>query len=212
HARVEFEDARFVVGVLPHLLEGGPPAVLRVLALVQTRLRVPSAEEHDSLRPLAAGRSDRPNVARERILLQVKEALCQRVRPAPGDPATGQLLNDARIREHLTTIRELRPSKVALLAHQSRPGKDDFTTLEAHAERIGALLGRPVRYVSSLFGRPAIEAIDAMQVGDVIVLENTRFYAEEEALADAKLEKMAKTHIVQRLAPHAEYFILDAFA
>jgi len=52
---------------------------------------------------------------------------------SPVDPATGQLLNDARIREHLTTIRELRHSKVALLAHQSRPGKDDFTTLEAHA-------------------------------------------------------------------------------
>jgi len=69
-----------------------------------------------------------------------------------------------------------------------------------------------VRYVSSLFGRPAIEAIEAMQVGDVVVLENTRFYSEEEALADAKLEKMVKTHIVQRLAPHAEYFILDAFA
>ena len=131
---------------------------------------------------------------------------------SPVDPATGQLLNDARIREHLTTIRELRHSKVVLLAHQSRPGKDDFTTLEAHAERIAALLGRPVRYVSSLFGRPAIEAIEAMQVGDVIVLENTRFYSEEEALADAKLEKMVKTHIVQRLAPHAEYFILDAFA
>src|SRR2546421_270151 len=131
---------------------------------------------------------------------------------SPGDPATGQLLNDARIREHLTTIRELRLSKVVLLAHQSRPGKDDFTTLEAHAERIAALLGRPVRYVSSLFGRPAIEAIGAMEVGDVVVLENTRFYAEEEALADAKLEKMAKTPIVQRLAPHAEYFILAAFA
>src|SRR5256884_2265485 len=131
---------------------------------------------------------------------------------SPVDPATGQLLNDARIREHLTTIRELRHSKVALLAHQSRPGKDDFTTLEAHAERIGALLGRPVRYVSSLFCRPAIEAIESMQVGDGVVLENLRFYAEEEALADAKLEKMAKTHIVQRLAPHAEYFILDAFA
>src|SRR5437899_203498 len=131
---------------------------------------------------------------------------------SPVDPATGQLLNDARIREHLTTIRELRLSKVVLLAHQSRPGKDDFTTLEAHAERIAALLGRPVRYVSSLFGRPAIEAIGAMAVGAVVVLENTRFYAEEEALADTKLEKMAKTHIVQRLAPHAEYFILDAFA
>src|SRR5438552_4020896 len=124
---------------------------------------------------------------------------------SPVDPATGQLLNDAR-------IRELRHSKTVVLAHQSRPGKDDFTTLEAHAERIGALLGRPVRYVSSLFGRPAIEAIEAMHPGDVVVLENTRFYAEEEALADAKLEKMAMTHIVRRLAPLASYFILDAFA
>jgi phosphoglycerate kinase len=131
---------------------------------------------------------------------------------SPVDPATGQLLNDSRIREHLSTIKELRHSKVVLLAHQSRPGKDDFTTLEAHAERLGALLGRPVRYVSSLFGRPAIEAIESMHAGDVVVLENTRFYSEEEALADAKLEKMAKTHIVRRLAPHAQYFVLDAFA
>src|SRR6266566_5086518 len=53
---------------------------------------------------------------------------------SPVDPATGQLLNDARIREHLTTIRDLRHSKVVVMAHQSRPGKDDFTTLEAHAE------------------------------------------------------------------------------
>src|SRR6266571_1795003 len=131
---------------------------------------------------------------------------------SPINPATGQLLNDARIREHLTTIRELRRSKVALLAHQSRPGKDDFTSLEVHAERIATLLGRPVRFVPSLFGRPAVEAIQGMRVGDVVVLENTRFYSEEEALADAKLEKMATTHIVQRLAPLAEYFVLDAFA
>lgn len=131
---------------------------------------------------------------------------------SPVDPATGALLNDARIREHLTTIRELRHSKVVVLAHQSRPGKDDFTTLEAHAERLGALLGRPVRYVSSLFGKPATEAIESMRTGDVVMLENTRFYSEEEALADAKLEKMAKTHIVRRLAPHAQYFVLDAFA
>ena len=131
---------------------------------------------------------------------------------SPVDPASGALLNDARIREHLVTLKELRHSKVVLLAHQSRPGKDDFTTLEAHAERIGALLGRPVRHVSSLFGKPAIEAIESMRTGDVVVLENTRFYSEEEALADAKLEKMAKTHIVRRLAPHASYFVLDAFA
>src|SRR5437870_10278046 len=118
---------------------------------------------------------------------------------SPIDPATGELLNDARIREHLITIRELRGAKVALLAHQSRPGKDDFTTLEVHAERIGALLGRPVRYVSSLLGRPAIAAIESMRPGYVVVLANTRFFSEDAALSDANLEKMPKRHIVQRL-------------
>ena len=131
---------------------------------------------------------------------------------SPIDPTTGRLLNDARMREHLATIRDLRNTKAAILAHQSRPGKDDFTTLQAHAERLEALLGRPVRYVDSLFGRHALDAIKAMQVGDVILLENTRFYAEEEALADAKFEKMAKSHMVRRLAPLADFFVLDAFA
>src|SRR5438046_10369019 len=76
---------------------------------------------------------------------------------SPVDPATGQLLNDARIREHLTTIRELRHSKVALLAHQSRPGKDDFTTREAPAHPIRARLGRRVRHVASHYRRPQTE-------------------------------------------------------
>ncbi len=131
---------------------------------------------------------------------------------SPIDPATGRLLNDARIREHLATIRDLRETRLAVLAHQSRPGKDDFTTLEAHAERMSALLGRPVAYVDSLFGRHAVESIQGMKPGDVVLLENTRFFAEEEALADAKFEKMAKAMMVRRLAPLARYFVLDAFA
>jgi len=131
---------------------------------------------------------------------------------SPIDPASGRLLNDARLREHLSTIRDLRHAKTVVLAHQSRPGKDDFTTLEAHADRMSALLGRPVTYVDSLFSGAAVQAIQAMHAGDVLVLENTRFYAEEEALADAKIEKMAKTHMVRRLAPLADYFVLDAFA
>jgi len=131
---------------------------------------------------------------------------------SPIDPATGRLLNDARIREHLATIRDLREARVAILAHQSRPGKDDFTTMESHAERMAALLGRPVRYVDSLFGKSAIDAVQGMRPGDVVLLENTRFFAEEEALADAKFEKMAKAMMVRKLAPLAQYFVLDAFA
>lgn len=131
---------------------------------------------------------------------------------SPIDPATKSLLNDARLREHLATIRDLRGSKVVVLAHQSRPGKDDFTSLEPHAERLSSLLGRPVKFVDGLYNRQALDAIRSLQTGEVLVLENTRFYAEEEALADQKIEKMAKTHIVKKLAPMAQYFVLDAFA
>lgn len=131
---------------------------------------------------------------------------------SPIDPATKSLLNDARLREHLSTIRDLRQSKVVVLAHQSRPGKDDFTSLEPHAERLSALLGQPVKFVDGLFNKSALDSIRALRAGEVLVLENTRFFAEEEALADQKIEKMAKTHIVKKLAPLAQYFVLDAFA
>ena len=131
---------------------------------------------------------------------------------SPIDPATKTLLNDARLREHLATIRDLRGSKVVVLAHQSRPGKDDFTSLEPHAERLSALLGRPVKFVDGLYNKAALDAIRSLDTGEVLVLENVRFFAEEEALADQKIEKMAKTHIVRKLAPLAQYFVLDAFA
>ncbi len=131
---------------------------------------------------------------------------------SPIDPATKTLLNDARLREHLSTIRDLRGSKVVVLAHQSRPGKDDYTSLEPHAERLSALLGRPVKFVDGLYNKAALDAIRSLDIGEVLVLENVRFFAEEDALADAKIEKMAKTHIVRKLAPLAQYFVLDAFA
>jgi phosphoglycerate kinase len=131
---------------------------------------------------------------------------------SPLDPLSGRILNDARLRQHLATLRDLRDAKVAVMAHQSRPGKADFTTLQPHAERMAYLLGKTVRYVDSLFGRAAVEAIESMRAGDVVVLENTRFYSEEQVLANRGYEAMANTHIVRRLAPLADFFVLDAFA
>ena len=131
---------------------------------------------------------------------------------SPVDPGTGMLLNDARLREHLVTIRDLHNTRLAILAHQSRPGKDDFTTMEQHAIRLSQLLGRQVRYIDGLFNNTALEAIRGMAEGEVILLENTRFYAEEDALADAKIEKMAKSHMVKRLSSVSRHFVLDAFA
>lgn len=131
---------------------------------------------------------------------------------SPLDPSTGRILNDARIRKHVVTIRDLAKSRVVLLAHQSRPGKADFTTLEAHAERASYLLGRRIRYVDSLFGESAVEAVQEMNDGDVVMLENVRFFSEEVVLCDVPSRKQRETHIVRTLAPLAEYFVHDAFA
>jgi len=131
---------------------------------------------------------------------------------SPLDPKTGRILSDARIREHLSTLRDLREAKVALIAHQGRAGKDDCVPLESHAERMASLLGRPVRYVDSLIGTTAREAIKGLAPGEIVVLENTRFYAEEDAFSEKPIETMAKSHLVRRLAPLANYFVLDAFA
>ena len=55
---------------------------------------------------------------------------------SPIDPKTGNILDDARFRAHRETIDSLSKSKVAILAHQSRPGKNDFVSLKAHASHL----------------------------------------------------------------------------
>jgi phosphoglycerate kinase len=128
---------------------------------------------------------------------------------SPIDPTTNLILDDKRFREHLPTIRALEASRVVIITHQSRPGKKDFTTLEAHAEKLEHLLGKPVTYVDSIFGRHAREAVHAMKAGDVVMLENVRFNAEENL--SLKPEEAKKTHLVRKLASMGDVFVNDAF-
>lgn len=131
---------------------------------------------------------------------------------SPIDPSSGRILNDSRIRSHIETLKDLENSKTVIMAHQSRPGKADFTTLEAHADRLSYLLGRRVVYVDSLFGSKAIGAIENMHVGDTLILENTRMFSEEIILQNRNIAKQSRSHIVRKLAPHMEFFVHDAFA
>lgn len=128
---------------------------------------------------------------------------------SPIDPTSNLILDDKRFREHLPTIRALGNSRVVIVTHQSRPGKKDFTTLEAHAEKLEQLLGTPVNYVDSIFGHHAREAIHAMKTGDVLMLENVRFNAEENLTL--KPEEAKKTHLVKKLSSMADVFVNDAF-
>lgn len=131
---------------------------------------------------------------------------------SPVDPVTGLILDDTRIRLHAETIAELaeKGAKTVLLAHQSRPGKKDFTTLKQHAEVLSKLLNRHVEYVDDIFGSNARQNISSMKGGDILLLENVRFYSEEILKREPPLQ--AETHMVRFLSPLADYFVNDAFA
>lgn len=128
---------------------------------------------------------------------------------SPMDPQ-GNILDDLRIRSHVATLKDLEDSKVVLLAHQSRPGKKDFTTMKPHARLMSKYLGKQVLYVDDIFGTYARTQISAMENGDVILLENVRFYSEE-SLERTPVEQ-SKTFPVKKLSPFVDIFLNDAFA
>ncbi len=132
---------------------------------------------------------------------------------SPIDPESGRILDDHRIRRHIETIRDLDKAKVVILAHQSRPGKADFTSLNQHALRMSQILGKRVEYIDGLFDSHVRTKIRQMKAGDKIMLENARMYSEETALkGDPDLDKHENTHIVRNLAPLIDFFVQDAFA
>jgi phosphoglycerate kinase len=126
--------------------------------------------------------------------------------------AEGELADDARLRAHVETLAELleRGARVAILAHQGRPGDDDFATLAAHANRLDELLAAPVDYCDATFSAAARERVAELNGGEAVLLENTRFYAEE--YMEFAPERAAETHLVRGLAPALDAYVNDAFA
>ncbi len=122
----------------------------------------------------------------------------------------GHILDDMRIRSHIATLKDLESAKVVVLAHQSRPGKKDFTTMKPHAHLLSRYLGRQVTYVDDIFGTFAKTQIASMEDGDVIMLENVRFYSEESI--ERTTAEQANTFMVKKLAPFVDIFLNDAFA
>lgn len=131
---------------------------------------------------------------------------------SPVDPVSGLILDDTRLRLHSQTIKELsnKGAKVVILAHQSRPGKDDFTTLKQHANQLSKILNLEVKYVDALFSSSAKEAIVDLRPSDILLLENARFFSEE-TLSRSPLEQ-SKTIFVKSLTPFIDLFVNDAFA
>ncbi|MFM6192275.1 MAG: phosphoglycerate kinase [Planktothrix sp.] len=117
----------------------------------------------------------------------------------------GAITDDTRIRAALPTIQDLtsKGAKVILTSHFGRPkGIDDSMRLTPVAARLSELLGKPVKKCDDCIGDEVAQAVAQMQNGDVTVLENVRFYPEEEK-NDPEFAK--------KLASVADLYVNDAF-
>ncbi|MGG4106577.1 MULTISPECIES: phosphoglycerate kinase [Paenibacillus] len=118
----------------------------------------------------------------------------------------GKITDDTRIRETLPTIKYLveQGAKVILASHMGRPKGEvvESLRLTPASQRLSELLGKPVAKADEAVGEAVKAQIDKMQNGDVLVLENVRFYAGEEK-NDPELAK--------QFAELADLFVNDAF-
>jgi phosphoglycerate kinase len=118
----------------------------------------------------------------------------------------GKITDDTRIRASLPTLVNLleNGASVVLASHLGRPkGKvNDALRLKPVADRLSQLLGRPVRMTGDALGPGVMTAVDKLRPGDMLLLENLRFHAEEEA-NDPEFAKA--------LADMADIYVNDAF-
>mmetsp|Transcript_14992 Transcript_14992/g.48869 ORF Transcript_14992/g.48869 Transcript_14992/m.48869 type:complete len:437 (-) Transcript_14992:307-1617(-) len=122
-------------------------------------------------------------------------------------PLDGKTItDDTRIRASVPTVKYLveKGAKVLLSSHLGRPksGPEDKFSLGPVAPRLSELLGKDVVMAPDCIGDGVKECVDKMGDGDVLLLENTRFYKEEEKNVPEFAEK---------LAANADLFVNDAF-
>ena len=126
----------------------------------------------------------------------------------PMEEKDGQMvINDqTRIQETLPTLRLLieKGAKIILAAHLGRPKgqREPSMSLKPVAAKLSELLGKPVAFVDDCIGEKVEAAVAKLNPGDLLLLENVRYYNEEEANDPAFAEKLAKV---------ADVYVNDAF-
>lgn len=118
----------------------------------------------------------------------------------------GKVGDDTRIRAAIPTIEYLldHGAAVILCSHLGRPkgGADMAFTLKPVAEHLSKLMGKPVKFAEDCIGPKAEEAAKALKIGEILVLENTRFHPEEEKNDPG---------MARQLASLADIYVNDAF-
>lgn len=123
------------------------------------------------------------------------------------------ITDDSRIRAAIPTIRKILDDggSVVLMSHLGRPLKKlkedgsidlDKFTLRHTIDRLSALLGLSVQFAASCIGEDSLRASSNLKAGEALLLENLRFYNEEEKGDPSFAESLSK---------HGEYYVNDAF-
>lgn len=124
----------------------------------------------------------------------------------PQDKATGAITDDKRIRAALPTIQYLLEQNAAVIAcsHLGKPknGPEAKFSLAPVAERLSELLGKPVAMAADVVGPDATAKAAALQPGEIMLLENTRF---------EKGETKNDPALAKAMADMAEIYVSDAF-
>ena len=141
---------------------------------------------------------DDAQVAGKRVLLRVDLNV---------PTENGKVTDTTRIDRVASTITEIadKGGKVILLAHFGRPkgGPDEANSLRPVADAVAAVTGRKVGFATDCLGDVAAAAIAKMKNGDILLLENTRFYKGEEKNDPAIVEGFAKL---------GDLYVNDAFS
>ncbi len=126
--------------------------------------------------------------------------------------SVGVVADNRRFARHANTVEELLAADhgVALLAHQGRPGRESFLPLEQHADILAEHLDHHVEYVPDTYGQTALDAIRALDAGEVVLLENVRMTDDE--LPECPPEDHAESDLVETLAAEFDAYVGDAYS
>jgi len=118
----------------------------------------------------------------------------------------GEVADISRIARNSPTIKEIadRGGKVILVSHYGRPkGRDPRESLKPVVAAVARIIERPIAFADDCVGEVAEKAVAALQPGDILCLENTRFHAGEES---------NDVEFARQLARLADVFVNDAFS
>jgi len=124
----------------------------------------------------------------------------------------GIVKDNRRFARHARTVRELVETghRVVVMAHQGRPGRESFVSLDQHADLLAEYVESPVAFVDDVCGEAAVDAVRSLDAGEVLMLENVRMCDDE--LPEKPPEEHANSEFVRTLAPEFDCYVDDAYS